>query len=894
MSVKGKENEAEISAVLDLLMYMDADIMQSKFMHPEKKSISDIINYIDNEIKNKKLSFNKTQLDDFENIKNIVRNNENIYGSILLATSSNTQGYGFEELIAATFIDTRPGKQNDVYIAFRGTGDGKWPANAEGLTTEMSVLQANALAYAERVLHMYHSGATNVIATGHSQGGNLAQYITLFSSREITCFSIDGQGQSAEALEKFRKMCEANGWDYETKLAEITSRMYAINGENDPVNFFGIKIIPELNTFYILTPNAKEFGDFHDIKFMFNETGLNWTRDAGGEIINGEMKALAKFAQILSEKMLQMNPELLDATAYSAMSILERFMKYNTDSTFHQLLAHLDFTTGTVGNQLFVTPEQWLIFLKEGLPIILETVTSHPELLIEILSYLEFESPVVQGLIDAIVNSCDPKTAETLLEFFSDIILMIPPEILAQATSDMLFNGGKIDFKMIMDSITAEQLEELLKKHLPKLTEALKDNPELLGEILQKFGIDLPPWAVNMLAGFIHDVISWLPMNIIADAIKTYQEKGLLAALPALIAAAFATIVAAATAAIKQLAIAIIDKIKEEANKIINGIKDAFGKGADFIGGLVNGFVDTVGGIADAGLKFIGSVSQSVAAFGADVLGTLQSVLPPQFAGVFDALNGVVSFIDGAVQKAAEMGRTLISSIKEGLKNIVGKAVDGAKGVVNAVGDFVAGAVSKTLETVKDLTSSAIDTIGSVNKKTYESLWEAGKYVWDSVKKAAEKTVETISERVSQRQYENIFGTPFLKIISEATKWIFKTAGGGPRPVGMPVPSVAGVLLNNIKMAFARDDALNALKQIDELIAAWSKNFVMLDTVFNAANKAVWEHNKANVKEAANAVSSLAANIKHQQNDALRELQQIRDALKLTINDYQNLELSFA
>ena len=46
----------------------------------------------------------------------------------------------------------------------------------------------------------------NIIVTGHSKGGNKAQYVTINSKYNDLidkCFSFDGQGMSPEAIEAF-------------------------------------------------------------------------------------------------------------------------------------------------------------------------------------------------------------------------------------------------------------------------------------------------------------------------------------------------------------------------------------------------------------------------------------------------------------------------------------------------------------------------------------------------------------------------------------------------------------------------------------------------------------------------------------------------------------------
>ena len=67
-------------------------------------------------------------------------------------------------------------------MAYRGTGDGEWPDNGIGMTCASSAQQDSALSYFEEVVEaMEINGGQRLVVTGHSKGGNKAQFVTMES-----------------------------------------------------------------------------------------------------------------------------------------------------------------------------------------------------------------------------------------------------------------------------------------------------------------------------------------------------------------------------------------------------------------------------------------------------------------------------------------------------------------------------------------------------------------------------------------------------------------------------------------------------------------------------------------------------------------------------------------
>ena len=99
---------------------------------------------------------------------------------------------------AATFISEEEGEN---VIIFRGTSTAnEWIDNGEGGYSLQTENQYRALEYVNNLDIVNNN---SFVVSGHSKGGNLAQYATLFSTDTLIdrCVSFDGQGFSQELYE---------------------------------------------------------------------------------------------------------------------------------------------------------------------------------------------------------------------------------------------------------------------------------------------------------------------------------------------------------------------------------------------------------------------------------------------------------------------------------------------------------------------------------------------------------------------------------------------------------------------------------------------------------------------------------------------------------------------
>lgn len=151
----------------------------------------------------------------------------------------------------ACFIDD----DGNVTVAFRGTTTQKeWDDNSQGAYEYDTIQQIDALNYINGLEY------DNITVTGHSKGGNKAQYATVLSPKIAKCVSINGQGFSNEFLNKYKEKIQIN-----------KSKITSINAKYDYVNclFNGISD----KTHYIKTKFQVNPFDYHRADILLDEDG---------------------------------------------------------------------------------------------------------------------------------------------------------------------------------------------------------------------------------------------------------------------------------------------------------------------------------------------------------------------------------------------------------------------------------------------------------------------------------------------------------------------------------------------------------------------------------------------------------------------------------------------
>ena len=101
---------------------------------------------------------------------------------------------------------TDPNDPDSAVVAFKGTtGQKEWWDNGSGFGLSDTEKQKEALEYIENLPY------DSITVTGHSKGGNKAQYVTVLSDKVDRCISMDGQGFSQEFMDRYYAEIEKKG-----------------------------------------------------------------------------------------------------------------------------------------------------------------------------------------------------------------------------------------------------------------------------------------------------------------------------------------------------------------------------------------------------------------------------------------------------------------------------------------------------------------------------------------------------------------------------------------------------------------------------------------------------------------------------------------------------------
>lgn len=228
---------------------------------------------------------------------------------------------------------TKP--NGEFSVSFRGTGKGEWIDNGEGLSgipeeniylfygengkpIHKTVTQDYATDQQVQALNWFRyilaknqwNTPASIVLSGHSKGGNKAQFVTAHSDLVRVCYSFDGQGFSPEALTMLQ---ERHSNAYDTRR----QRMIGISADNDYVNVLGKHLIPEQNLF-----------------FLESDTGLHYLEammdDSGSFHAPCEQGNLSRYIQTVSDEIMEMPPAIRQYATLGVMNLLQTFLGRGT------------------------------------------------------------------------------------------------------------------------------------------------------------------------------------------------------------------------------------------------------------------------------------------------------------------------------------------------------------------------------------------------------------------------------------------------------------------------------------------------------------------------------------------------------------------------------------
>lgn len=215
-----------------------------------------------------------------------------------------------------------------VCVVFRGTGKGEWIDSGEGLSglaeenTYFSFAGENATAHTVwhdhatdqqadalnrfRALQARHgwTAATRLILSGHSKGGNKAQFVAMHTPLPVTCFSFDAPGFSPEAIAAMKARLK-------TAFDKRRERLVPIAADNDYVHVLGHALAP--HTHYV-----QSAGGFHPLEAMLDESGrLRPPAEQG---------RLSRYIAQVSDELMTLSPDVRQYATLGIMNILQTFL----------------------------------------------------------------------------------------------------------------------------------------------------------------------------------------------------------------------------------------------------------------------------------------------------------------------------------------------------------------------------------------------------------------------------------------------------------------------------------------------------------------------------------------------------------------------------------------
>lgn len=151
----------------------------------------------------------------------------------------------------ACFVDD----ENNSTVVFRGTTTtNEWEDNGYAAYVEETKEQIDALNFINNLQY------ENITVTGHSKGGNKAQFVTILSPKISECISINGQGFSNEFIDK-----------YSVEINNNKSKIISINAQYDYVSCLFNSISSKKH--YIKTDIKLNPFNYHKAHILLDENG---------------------------------------------------------------------------------------------------------------------------------------------------------------------------------------------------------------------------------------------------------------------------------------------------------------------------------------------------------------------------------------------------------------------------------------------------------------------------------------------------------------------------------------------------------------------------------------------------------------------------------------------
>ena len=214
------------------------------------------------------------------------------------------------DIRAVCFIpSTNVGEKNaEAVLVFLGTKalDNAWLDCLEGSYYEDTRLQLEALDFYNTVSENYN--ITTV--TGHSKGGNLAQYVTVTGKDNIrNCVSFNGQGFSNMFINKYNQEITNNM----NKIKSVVSYKEPVNTLLNPI---------ASNTLIINTDNNVDTLSSHVSSYLYNKTFFDEKGNYVPQALTTRTSAITTFDSVCDKLVNNLDTKYLKCISQKSAPIL--------------------------------------------------------------------------------------------------------------------------------------------------------------------------------------------------------------------------------------------------------------------------------------------------------------------------------------------------------------------------------------------------------------------------------------------------------------------------------------------------------------------------------------------------------------------------------------------
>ncbi|MCB5950573.1 DUF2974 domain-containing protein [Enterococcus sp. BWT-B8] len=224
---------------------------------------------------------------EFQKVIHTIKENKSIYHQMIVRDINNEQYANESGSQRVTNAAVAYGE--DLIILYKGTaGDLEWRDNGIGGYTKITDTEQQKLAldYFDK-MRIQH-GRDKIYVSGHSKGGNKAQYIGVLRGEQLEhVYSFDGQGFNQSFLLKYKQQIEVN----KNKITNISNEydfvnilLFPIAGNRKYISSTTSLGIMDKSSFALSSSEHVTIEKLREERFGQGKAVLEWAKIVGGNI----------------------------------------------------------------------------------------------------------------------------------------------------------------------------------------------------------------------------------------------------------------------------------------------------------------------------------------------------------------------------------------------------------------------------------------------------------------------------------------------------------------------------------------------------------------------------------------------------------------------------------